>query len=79
MDSNVIQSMNLPDEARRSALFADFKWADQDGKSVPTESQREESSDDDGSPDEPECLKFKLLDDPVVVLPAKNKTFPAPL
>ena len=31
MDANVIQSMNLPDEARRSALFADFKWADQDG------------------------------------------------
>ena len=54
MDSNVIQSMNLPDEARRSALFADFKWADQDGKSVPTESQREESSDDDG--DVPDLL-----------------------
>ena len=40
--------MNLPDEARRSALFADFKWADQDGKSVaPNNDNREESSDDE--------------------------------
>ena len=60
--------MNLPDEARRSALFADFKWADQDGKSVPTESQQEESSDDDG--DVPDLL---FDDDQVFVNSTMNQ------
>lgn len=55
MDQNVIQSMKLPDEARRSQLFADFKWEDQDGKSVVNnDDNREDSSDDDG--DVPELL-----------------------
>jgi hypothetical protein len=46
--------MNLPDEARRSALFADFKWADQEGKSLVNNNEHEESSDDDG--DVPDLL-----------------------
>jgi len=47
--------MNLPDEARRSALFADFKWADADGKSLANNNEnRDESSDDDG--DVPDLL-----------------------
>ena len=61
--------MNLPDEARRSALFADFKWADGDGKSLANNDNNEESSDDDG--DVPELL---FDDDQVFV----NSTMPSP-
>ena len=46
--------MNLPDEARRSALFSDFKWADQDGKSLVNNDEGREESSDDG--DVPELL-----------------------
>jgi hypothetical protein len=46
--------MNLPDEARRSALFADFKWADADGKSLAANNDDREESSDDG--DVPELL-----------------------
>jgi len=62
--------MNLPDEARRSALFADFKWADGDGKSLANNNEdRDESSDDDG--DVPDLL---FDDDQVFVNSTMNST-----